>query len=70
MATYDANGMPEKHTALWYRLHAIEEMTHDQKDDMLAFLAGYTESGWDMAYEKATGNWQVPLVEDDPDYHD
>lgn len=64
------NEMPERHTALWYRLHILEEMDRDTMKDMLAFLAGFTETGFDKAYESATGNHAIPLVPDDPDYRE
>lgn len=69
MAMYDANGMPEEFTSLWYRLRAIKEMTEDQKDSMLAFLAGFTETGWDKAYEQSGASPIVP-VDGDPDYNE
>lgn len=69
MATYDSNGMPEEFTSLWYRLRAIKEMTKEQMESALAFLAGYTETGWDAAYAQSGAKEIVP-VDGDPDYNE
>ena len=60
--------MQNKFSAQWYRLNVLENMDRDTMKDMLAFLAGYTDVGFDKAYESATGNSEIALVEDDPDY--
>ena len=59
---------PPDYTSKWYRLRAIEEMTKDQMESMLAFLSGYSDTGWDMAYEQSGAAPIIP-VEGDPDYH-
>lgn len=60
---------PEVFTAKWYRLRALQTMTKEQMESMLAFLSGYTETGWDMAYEQS-GAAPIELDPDDPDYDD
>jgi hypothetical protein len=60
---------PPRFTSHWYRLRAIESMTKQQMESMLAYLSGYTESGWDAAYEQSGANPIVP-AEDDPDYNE
>lgn len=61
---YNEKGTPIYGSALWYRLMALETLTYDQVKDMLAYLAGYTEDGWDKAYESALGK---PLGDADDD---
>jgi hypothetical protein len=62
------NGVgPVMGSALWYRLMALESLSRDQMKDMLGFLAGYTETGWDQAYESAMGK---PLGDAEDDEFD
>lgn len=66
-AGYDEKGFPLAHTALWYRLRALGEMTKEQMESMLAFLSGYNGESWDAAYAQS-GAKPIELAEDDPDY--
>jgi hypothetical protein len=61
---YNQNGTPVMGSMLWYRLMALEGLTKDQLKDMLAYLAGYDDTGWDKAYESTMGK---PLGDADDD---
>jgi hypothetical protein len=58
---------PPEFSSLWYRLRAIDQMTKEQMQAMLAFIAGYGEVEWDMAYEQS-GAPPIYPVEGDIDY--
>lgn len=61
--------IPAEYSALWYRLRAMKEMSREQMESMLAYLSGYTETGWDLAYAQS-GAKPIYPVEGDPNYND